>query len=106
MNHKQQTFACEMDYPPGFGPIDGICTQSPSEAAESFSFAAAASPKQTGPSYLNKVSDDMINILESVESALHLSSNISSFEYFEEFIKMEVAKLFNSEIEDEMIEVT
>lgn len=80
-------------------------TQSPSEDG-SFSFASASSPKRTGPSSSNKISDGMHDILESVESALYLSANLSLFDYFEEVIMMEVSKLFNSEMEDEMVEVT
>lgn len=104
MHHNQQPSSCEMECPPGFGPTN-IHTKSPSEAG-SFCFASAPSPKRTGPSSSNKISADMQDILESVESALYLSANLSLFDYFEEVIMMEVSKLFNSEMEDEMVEVT
>eukprot|EP00268_Persea_americana_P050326 TRINITY_DN5463_c1_g1_i13.p1 TRINITY_DN5463_c1_g1~~TRINITY_DN5463_c1_g1_i13.p1 ORF type:complete len:1390 (+),score=293.65 TRINITY_DN5463_c1_g1_i13:255-4424(+) len=102
VHHNQQPSSCEMECPPGFGPTN-IHTKSPSEAG-SFSFASAPSPKWTGPSSSNKISADMQDILESVESALYLSANLSLFDYFEEVIMMEVSKLFNSEMEDEMVE--
>ncbi|KAF8402238.1 hypothetical protein HHK36_013190 [Tetracentron sinense] len=101
----QESSSCEVNYPPGFGhPMIGTCILAESSTI-SFSHIGNKALKLKSPCYINQIYDNIEYVQKRVENALHLSANMSLFEYLLNFAKEEVMKLADSAMENKLNEV-
>ncbi|KAJ4836901.1 hypothetical protein Tsubulata_037371 [Turnera subulata] len=84
-----ETCASNAGGPPGFESVRSLTDDLALSCGMSLSASEEASAGQ------NSLFDDMKSILESVETQLHLSTDVSLREYLEKLIKKEVRKVVN-----------
>ncbi|XP_010270652.1 PREDICTED: histone-lysine N-methyltransferase ATXR7 isoform X2 [Nelumbo nucifera] len=102
MIDKVQSDKCStygVDCPPGFEPVM-MNKDSHARSYSISSFHAGESPLEENHLYTSKVLNNVQHIQDGIENALHVSAKLALFEYFEIFVKEEVAKLSNSALGD------
>lgn len=94
--YELEVSVCEDDFPPGFGPelrTSSIQYQFSSISKAEPCHLGGMSVKQSVLSAPSQVNDNISEVLESVESTLHLSVQSSVYEYFKNFMDEECMKL-------------
>ncbi|KAL5713686.1 [histone H3]-lysine(4) N-trimethyltransferase [Ranunculus cassubicifolius] len=96
--HEKEERFCEADYPPGFGPefkSSNIQAQPAISDVESCHLGGVIM-KQSTSCATSRANKNITKVMESVESALHLSVQPAVYEYFKNFVGKEFSKAYNA----------